>query len=268
MAGRGCWPGSRSMAWPEAVAVGVGRRIALAAAAGLMLGGRAVAQEADGVTLGDIQIPLEGSSVRGTFGRPAGAGPFPIVLVAENGTGLDRVVTDACRGLAKEGFLAVAPALFAGDPPDGAVMMRLDAALAWAGQNGGDTTRAGIVGFGPGGRAAWLYDAFSPAMKAAAAWYGPLGGTTTPARPTTALEAAASLHGPLLGLYGKNDGTPQRVLLEAEAKAKKAGKVAEIVLYVGAGQNFPVAGSPAFDQAATIDGWIRTIAWMREHGVK
>ena len=101
----------------------------------------------------------------GTYAKPAGSGPFSIVLVAENGTGLDRVVTDACHGLAKEGFLAVAPALFAGDPPDGTLLRRLDAAAAWAAQHGGDMARLGIVGFGPGGRAAWIYDAYSPTFS-------------------------------------------------------------------------------------------------------
>ena len=82
----------------------------------------------------------------------------------------------------------------------------------------------------------------------------------------TALDAASMLNAPLLGLYGKNDGTPQRLLLDAEARAKKAGKTAEIVAYVGAGHNFAVPGA-SFDQAATIDGWERTLKWLRAHGV-
>ena len=231
------------------------------------MGRPALAQPAE-ATVGRVGIAAEGGELEAMVARPPGAGPFPIVLVAENGTGLDRVVGDACQALAKAGILAVAPALFAGTPTDGTLMMRLDAALAWAAQNGGDTTRLGIVGFGPGGRLAWLYDAFSPAVKAAVAWYGPLGGVTSPAQPMTALEAATALHGPMLGLYGKNVGTTQRVLLEAEAKAKQAGKVAQIVRYVGAGQNFAVAGSHAFDHAATIDGWRRTMNWLRDNGVK
>jgi carboxymethylenebutenolidase len=146
-------------------------------------------------------------------------------------------------------------------------MQRLDATRDWAGKNGGDIARLGIIGFGPGGRAAWLYAAFSPALKAAIAWGGPMQGTTSPARPITALEVAGQLNAPLLGLYGKNDGTPQRILLDAEARAKKAGKTADIVSYVGAGQNFAVPGAASFDEAATIDGWQRTLKWLRDHGV-
>ncbi len=245
---------------------GITRRAGLAAALALGLSRPARAQDADGVQTGEAQIPTEGGAVAGIFAKPPGAGPFPIVLVAENGTGLDRVVIDACHGLAKEGFMAVAPALFAGNPPDGTLMQRLDATASWAAQNGGDRLRTGIVGFGPGGRIAWLYAAFSPALKAAVAWYAPLQGTTSPTHPMTALDAAAHLNVPLLGLYGKNDGTPQRLLLDAEARAKKAGKTAEIVSYVGAGRDFAVSG-PSFDQAATLDGWQRTLKWLRDHGV-
>ena len=242
------------------------RRTVLTAAPLFALPGLAEAQS-DDVELGDAQITTGDGPVAGVFARPGGSGPFPVVLVAENGAGLDRVVTDACRDLAKAGFFAVGPALFAGDPPDGKLMRRLDDAAAWAAQHGGDLARVGIVGFGPGGRAAWLYDAYSPTLKAAISWYGPMQGTTTQERPMTALDAAAHLHAPLLGLYGKSDGTPQRVLLDAEAKSKQGGKAAEIVVYVGAGQNFAVPGSPSFDQAATLDGWERAIKWLRANGV-
>lgn len=246
---------------------GVTRRASLAAVAVLSMSRFARAQGEDGVETGETQIPTDGGTVAGIYAKPPGTGPFPIVLVAENGTGLDRVVIDACHGLAKAGYLAVAPALFAGNPPDGTLMQRLDATASWAAQTGGDRLRTGIVGFGPGGRAAWIYAAFSPALKAAVAWYGPMQGAISPAHPMTALEAAGQLNAPLLGLYGKNDGTPQHILLDAEARAKKAGKTAEIVQYVGASQNFAVAGAPSFDQAATLDGWKRTLSWLRDHGV-
>ena len=248
------------------VSHGVTRRAVLAAGALLSLPRFARAQDGDGVQTGEAEIPTDGGAIAATFAKPPGSGPFPIVLVAENGTGLDRAVIDACRGLAKEGFLAVAPALFAGNPPDGTLMQRLDATASWAAGNAGDRQRTGIVGFGLGGRLAWIYAAFSPALKAAVAWYGPMQGTTSPAHPITALDAAGRLNAPLLGLYGKNDGTPQRVLLDAEARAKKAGKTAEIVSYVGAGRDFAVPG-PSFDQAATLDGWQRTLKWLRDHGV-
>ena len=233
----------------------VTRRATLVAIASVALVGHAEAQD----TRAEISTP--GGPIGASFLKPEGAGPFPVVLVAtETAPGQRTLVADACSRLAKEGFFAVAPDLFAGNPPDATIMQRLDATRDWAGQNGGDSARLGLVGFGPGGRLAWLYDAYSPGLKAVVAWYGPMQGEAT-------LDAAARLHAPLLGLYGKTDGTPQRVLLDAEGRAKKAGKTAEIVVYVGAGTNFAVPGTSSFDQAATLDGWQRTVAWLRKFGV-
>ena len=242
----------------------LGRRSALVTAALVCLPQLGRAQTGD-ISVGDAQIPTDGDAVAGVYAKPTGSGPFPIVLVAENGAGLDRVVTDACRDLAKEGFFAVAPALFAGDPADGILLRRLDRAAAWAAERGGDRGRLGIIGFGPGGRLAWLYDAYSPVLKAAVVWSAPIVGRTAPDHPMTPLDATPDLHAPLLGLYGKNDGTARSVLLDAEAKAKRAGKTVEIVAYVGAGANFAVPDARSFDQAAALDGWQRTVAWLRTH---
>ncbi len=241
------------------------RRAVLAGAVGLGLA-RPAAAQTNGIVVSDVQIPAGNDTLAASVARPPGDGPAPLVLVAENGAGLDELVTDALRRLAKGGFLAVAPTLFAGDPPDGTVLDRIAAARDWALAHRGDPARVGLVGFGSGARATWLYAAHDPALKAAIAWYAPLGGPISPAHPQTALDVAGQLHAPLLGLYGKNDGTPQRVLLEAESKAKAAGKRVEMVQYVGAGSSFAAPGA-TFDQAATLDGWQRTVAWLRTNGV-
>ena len=244
----------------------VKRRTALAAAIAMVGTRRAAAQEFKLTSVLSELISTAGDSFGVTYPvKPKGTAPFPtvIVLAAEETSG---VATDALDRLTKEGIFAVAPDVFLDDPIDEVVMNRIDATCDWAGKNGGDMSRLGIVGFGSGGRAAWIYDARSPTLKAVIAWYGSLQGETSQAHPTTALDAASKLNAPLLGLYGKNDGTPQHLLLDAEARAKKAGKIVEVVSYVGVGRDFAAPGS-SFDQAATLDGWQRTTKWLRDHGV-
>ena len=57
-------------------------------------------------------------------------------------------------------------------------MSDLDAAVAWAAAQGGDTARLGVTGFCWGGRQTWLYAAHNPAVRAGVAWYGRLIGAT------------------------------------------------------------------------------------------
>ena len=93
---------------------------------------------------------------------PGKGGPFPVVLVVQEIFGVHEHIKDVCRRLAKLGYLAVAPELYArqGDVskitdiqeiiskvvskvPDAQVMSDLDATVAWAKKTGkGDTTQA------------------------------------------------------------------------------------------------------------------------------
>src|SRR4029453_16710479 len=48
-------------------------------------------------------------TMRGYLVQPAGAGPFPVVLVIHENRGLNPYIEDAARRAATEGFLALAP---------------------------------------------------------------------------------------------------------------------------------------------------------------
>src|SRR3546814_10162635 len=118
--------------------------------------------------------------------------------------------------------MAIAPELYSrqGDPgkytdvaqlirevvnkvPDPQVMSDLDAAVAWAGKNGGDTGKLGITGFCWGGRIVWLYAAHNPEVDAGVAWYGRLVGNADALHPSQPVDIAAKLHGPILGQIGR-----------------------------------------------------------------
>ena len=91
--------------------------------------------------------------------------------------GVHEHIKDVCRRLAKAGYMAIAPELFArqGDVtkmsdsgaimkevvakvPDEQVMRDLDATIEWARRSGAlDGDRVGITGFCWGGRIVWLY---------------------------------------------------------------------------------------------------------------
>ena len=205
-----------------------------------------------GLEAGEAKIPTTAGELPAYYARPAGPGPFPTVLVIEEIFGVHEYIKDTCRRLAKAGYLAIAPELYArlGDlskmtdvsaiirdviskAPDDQLLADLDSTTAWARLNKGDTARLAVTGFCRGGRRnTWLYAAHNPALKAAVAWYGPVGGQPSPIQPRTATDLAADLKCPLLGLYGSQDtGIPVPDVQAAAAKARAAGKTVEIEIF-------------------------------------
>lgn len=205
----------------------------------------------NGLTAGEVKIPVAGGEIPGYRAMPATGGPFATILVVHEIFGVHEHIKDICRRLAKRGYFAVAPALYAreGDVsglsnirdimkvvakvPDQQVASDLDSTVTWAKSTGkANTAKLGIVGFCWGGRQVWLYAAHNPSLKAAVAWYGPLGRPKTPMTPHDPLDLARQIDVPVLGLYGGADaGIPLASIDKMRAELKAAGKPSEIIVY-------------------------------------
>ncbi len=240
-----------------------------------------------GLQAGPVSIPVADGPLPGYAARPDGAGPFPIVLVNEEIFGVHEYIKDVCRRLAKQGYLAVAPEYYARhgdlakmtDPqqivrdvisktPDAEMLGDLDAAAKWAAANHGDPRRLAVIGFCRGGRNTWQYAAHNPALKAAVAFYGPVGGQPSAIQPKTALDVAGEIKCPLLGLYGGEDASiPVDTVQQAAQKAKAAGKTVDIVVYPDAGHGFHADYRPTYRQPAAEDAWQRALAWLKKYDV-
>ena len=247
----------------------------------------AIVTDTKGLTAGEVSIPVEGGTIPAYRAQPAGAGPFPVLLVIEEIFGVHEHIKDMCRRFAKQGYLAIAPELYArlgnvtamtdihqvlatvNKAPDKTEMSDLDATLAWAGKNGGNPARAGIAGFCRGGRTVWMYAAHNPSLKAAIAWYGPLGGKPSEAMPTQPLDVAGEIKVPVLGLYGGKDDSIPRSDIEAMLHKLKAGgnKSCEFVIYPDAGHAFNADYRPSYDADAAKRAWTRALDWLKTHGL-
>ena len=247
-----------------------------------------VTTSSDGLVASDVKIPVADGEIPGYRAMPAKGGDFPLVLVVQEIFGVHEHIRDVCRRFAREGYLAVAPELYArqGDVskiadwkqiiaevvsrvPDAQVMSDLDSTVAWARKSGkGNADKVAITGFCWGGRITWLYAAHSPGLKAGVAWYGRLRGETTELQPRYPLDVVADLRAPVLGLYGGQDqGIPLADVEEMRAALKAAGKPSEIVVFPDAGHAFLADYRPSYNAAAAADGWARALAWFRSHGV-
>lgn len=256
-----------------------------ALAAGPVAAQTVIKTDTKGLLEGEIKIPVADGSIPAYRAAPEGKTGAPIILVVQEIFGVHEYIKDVCRRLAKQGYMAIAPELYSrqGDPsryteisrlisevvkkvPDAQVMGDLDAAVAWAGKNGGNTERMGVMGFCWGGRIAWLYDAHNPKIKAGVSWYGHLEGDTDPLHPVRPVDIAAKVNGPVLGLYGGRDSSiPQDTIdamKQALANGDEAAQASTFVVYPDAGHAFHADYRPSYEAEAAKDGWTRAVQWL------
>ena len=261
-----------------------------AAAAGPLMAQTAIKTSAEGLISGEVTIDVNGFKMPAYRSAPAGKKAWPVVLVVSEIFGVHEYIADVTRRLARQGYLAIAPELFArhGDPADygevariqseiiakvadAQVMGDLDACVAWAGTQGADLNRVAITGFCWGGRITWLYAAHQPRLKAAVAWYGRLLGASNALTPQQPLDLAAQYKAPVLGLYGGADaGIPLEGVEQmkaALAQGSAAARASQFVVYPDTPHAFHADYRSSYRQGPAEDGWQRLLAWLRQHGV-
>ena len=247
-----------------------------------------ITTDSTGLVAEEVKIPAADGPMPGYRAMPEGAGPFPLILVIEEIFGVHEYIKDVCRRLAKAGYCAVAPELYArqGDlstmtdvkaivrdvilkTPDAQWIADLDAAASWAvADSKADAGRIGTMGWCRGGRGAWLYAAHRRDLKAAVAWYGPLGGDRTELQPKTAGDVATDLRAPLLAIYGGADtGIPVASVEDARDRANAAGRSVELVVFPEAPHGFHADYRPSYRKDSAEQGWARALAFLKSHGV-
>lgn len=243
-----------------------------------------------GLLAGEVKVPAKGGEMVAYRAAPGGLANPPVVLVVSEIFGAHEYIRDTCRRLAKLGYCAIAPELFArqGDPrqissiaeilekitaktPDAEVMSDLDACVVWAASQGADTGRLAITGFCWGGRITWLYSAHNPGVKAAVAWYGRLVGAANEITPKHPTDLVGQLKAPVLGLYGGLDTGIPLETVEAMEKALQQGsaaaKASQIQVYDNASHAFHADYRPSYRKEDAEDGWRRMLDWFRKNGV-
>ena len=238
------------------------------------------------IQMGDYQLPIY-------VARPQNAKTsLPVIIVVSEIFGVHEYIADVTRRFAKLGYLAIAPEFFvrAGDPsqygtiaeiftniisktPDSQVLGDLQAALVWAGKNGGDLKRVGVTGFCWGGRITWL-SATLPQVRACVAWYGRLIGDKTEGNPRHPVDIATDLKAPVLGLYGAADVgislasiDQMREALAKAAPTNAAAKASQFEVYPDTPHAFHADYRESYREGPAKDGWAKCLAWFKKNGV-
>jgi carboxymethylenebutenolidase len=253
------------------------------ALAALPVSAQTITTSAEGLTAGEVKVPVADGSMPAYRAMPATGGPFPVILVIQEVFGVHEFIKDVCRRFAKLGYYAIAPELYArqGDPsivadiptlmktivakvPDAQVTSDLDATVAFAKASGsGDTAHLGINGFCWGGRIVLMYASHNPAVKAAVAWYGFPQASFYPGDKSPT-DVAASNKAATLGLYGGADtGIPKEAIEAYFAALKAAGNTrSEYKIYPDTPHGFFADYRATYTKSAAEDGWKRATAWF------
>jgi carboxymethylenebutenolidase len=222
-----------------------------------------------------VDYPSPGGSsgeMRGYLVQPAGAGPFPSVLVIHENRGLNPYIEDVARRAAVAGFLALAPdglspiGGYPGNDDDGRAMQRsLDQqklrqdmvnSAHFLKRHALSTGKLGAVGFcWGGGMVNLLAVRLGADLDAGAPFYGP----AAPAEEVGGIEA------PLLIHYAENDNFVNGARPDYEAALKEHGKNFKMHTYAGTRHGFHNNSTPRYDEAAANLAWERTVAFFKEH---
>jgi carboxymethylenebutenolidase len=243
--------------------------------------------DTDGLDAGDTRIKVADGEMPGYYARPKGKVNPPVIVVAMEIFGLHEYIKDVTRRLAKLGAFAVAPDYYfrkgvdltkisdikellpiVNAKPDAELLSDLDATVAWAKAEGGDTAKLGIIGFCRGGRTVWEYSAHNSDLKAGVAFYGPPVDPPNPAWPKSPTQLAPEMKAPVLGLYGAEDtGIPVATVEALKQALEDNKKTAEFKIYPGAPHGFHADYRASYRKDAAEDGWNQMQAWFKKYGV-
>lgn len=235
-------------------------------------GGPVLAVAANDPTLRSENVTFAGPSgqVLGYLSQPVSGGARPGVLVIHENRGLTDHIRDVARRVAKAGYIALAvdlasraggtaaaganiTTLLGSGPPEDRVA-DLDAGYAYLRSLPAFNGALGVTGFCFGGGVTMLYAAFQPAVRAAVPYYG---------TPPTPIDIMRNARAAFLVHYG---GTDTRVNATKDAvDAALAHTVHELVVHDGAGHAFNNDTGGAYNEAAAVAAWRRTLAWFAMH---
>ena len=249
--------------------------------------------DTEGLQAGEIRVPTSDGMMPAYSARPSpkhGHHPSypPVILVIQEIFGVHEYIRDVCRRLAKEGYMAIAPELYArqGEPEllpgisdiisqivskvaDKQVYGDLDACVKWAEIQGGNAQKLGITGFCWGGRITWMYSAHNPNVKAGVAWYGRLVGESNQMTPLHPSAVANKIKAPILGLYGGADsGIPVETVTNMRTALQAGGNTSsEIIVYPDMPHGFHADYRNTYRQQAAQDGWQKMLGWFKKQGL-
>lgn len=219
---------------------------------------------------GEVKIPV-------FFCLPAGRGPFPVVIVLHGSDGFKPNHAEIAKKLAKEGFAALAPTWFGGDPArlhwDAFRPEDILATVSWLKKEAAvDASCLGFMGFSRGGGLALILGSLIPETKAIVNYFGFTSWgaergdfSHLPLNKDALLDFVQRIAGAILSFHGDQDAV---VSVDNTYRLDKACRRFHVehqyVIYSGVDHSFIWPGDK-YDQKAHLDSWQKTLQFLRQH---
>ena len=218
----------------------------------------------------EVQFEGNGATLLGYWAKPAGDGPFPIVLVCHENRGLTDHIKDVTRRFAQAGYAALAvdllsrqggtagkdsssvPGLLSSMPQEQFVQDFVSGLRYAQQQPGVQADRVGMTGFCFGGGVTWRVAVGLPELRAAVPFYGP---------PPSADEVSA-INAAVLAMYAERDSRITSTAPTMETAMQQAGKTFETVIYPDTDHAFFNDTGTRYNAEAAQDAWARMLAWF------
>jgi carboxymethylenebutenolidase len=201
----------------------------------------------------------------GYIARPAGAGPFPAVLLLHDRFGVNRTMRAFCDSLAASGYVAMAADMFRGEVTADLAQAERFVQLVKAeeAQNAArraycclhddgavDSSRMAVWGVGFGTAAALRLAAQEPYLRGVVVWQG----TEVPEMETLRRVAA-----PVFALFADTDNSRPRAEITAfSQQLAQAGVSVETVILSGNREFSDTAYGVGYTASVVSEGWPRT----------
>lgn len=210
------------------------------------------------------------NGVQGFIAQPKGEGDYPGIIMIHEWWGLNDNIREMAKILAKEGYTVFAVDLYNGEVattssragelassvrnnPEEAIAT-MQAAAAYLRNSG--VERVGSLGWCFGGQQS-LQLSLNEDMDATVIYYGHLTDNTTQLQ---------QLQGPVLGIFGEEDGS---ISLESVNNFDQALDTVNVQhnihIYPGVGHAFANPSGSNYAPQETMDAWSKTVAFLNEN---
>ncbi len=226
----------------------------------------------------------DGTTMPAYVARPDSAGSHPGLLVFQEAFGVNAHIRDVTERFARNGYAAIAPALFHRTDPDfegsytdfapvrqhmqalteAGLSADVQAAYDWlTADSGGQCRIVGSVGYCLGGRVSFLADSVLP-LQASVSYYG--GGIAPNPNSPGLLSRVPDLHAPILFFWGGKDAhIPPEQIRAIEDALRAAEKPYTQVVFSEADHGFFCDARAAYAPEAARQSWALTLTFFESY---